>query len=250
MDLTRKLTVAAGGILLAAGLNAQVTGSSGTSNQGTSGAEGQTSSGQTTGRSTTPGVGHSQSTTSGAHQGHAGTDTSRSAADKTANMPTLKSFATKAAQGGMAEVELGRLATQKASNDRVKQFGQKMVDDHSKANNDLKQAASQESIELPADTDAKHKHAMQKLSGLSGAAFDKAYMAEMVKDHVEDVKEFEKASKAPGDSPVKTFAANTLPTLKDHLQMARDLNNEVKGSASKSGASDKQKPATGASKSY
>jgi putative membrane protein len=249
MDLTRKLTVAAGGILLAAGLNAQVTGSSGTSNQATS-AEGQTSSGQTTGRSTTPGVGKSQSTTSGAHSGHAGTDTSRSAADKTGNMPALKSFATKAAQGGMAEVELGRLASQKASNDRVKQFGQKMVDDHSKANNDLKQAASQESIELPADTDAKHKQAMQKLSGLSGAAFDKAYMAEMVKDHVHDVQEFEKASKAPGESPVKQFAASTLPTLKEHLQMARDLNNEVKGSASKSGASDKQKPATGASKSY
>jgi putative membrane protein len=177
-------------------------------------------------------------------------DTSRSAADKTANMPALKSFAMKAADGGMAEVELGKLASEKASNDRVKQFGQKMVDDHSKANNDLKQAASQEGIELPADTSAKHKQMVQKLSGLSGAAFDKAYMAAMVKDHVEDVKEFEKASKAPGDSPVKKFAANTLPTLKDHLQMAREIDNEVKGAASKSGSSEKQKPAAGASKSY
>jgi putative membrane protein len=220
MDLTRKLTVAAGGILLAAGLNAQA------------------STDQTGHRSTTPGMSHQT------------TDTSRSAADKAANMPALKSFAMKAADGGMAEVELGRLASQKASNDRVKQFGQKMVDDHSKANNDLKQAASQEGIELPADVSAKHKQKMEKLSALSGAAFDKAYMDEMVRDHVEDVKEFEKASKAPGDSPVKKFAASTLPTLKDHLQMARDLDNEVKGSASKSGASMKQKPAAGASKSY
>ena len=102
-------------------------------------------------------------------------------------MPALKSFAMKAADGGMAEVELGKLAAQKGSNDRVKQFGQKMVDDHSKANDDLKQAASQAGIELPADTSAKHKQLVQKLSGLSGAAFDKAYMDAMVKDHVEDV---------------------------------------------------------------
>jgi putative membrane protein len=181
--------------------------------------------------------------------GHHATDTPSSAAGKSTSH-ALRSFAMKAAEGGMAEVELGRLAAQKASNDRVKQFGQKMVDDHTKANNDLKQAASQEGIELPADTNAKHKATMHKLSGLSGAAFDKAYMDAMVKDHVADVKEFEKASKANGDSPVKSFAATTLPTLKDHLQMARDLDHEVKGSAAKSGSSEKQKPATGASKSY
>ena len=238
MRFTKQIPVLASGILLAAGLQAQVTGSSATSNQGTA-AEGQTSSGQTTGhRTTTPGMSHQT------------TDTSRSAADKATNNPALKSFAMKAADGGMAEVELGRLAAQKASNDRVKQFGQKMVDDHSKANNDLKQAASQEGIELPADTSAKHKATMQKLSGLSGAAFDKAYMDAMVKDHVEDVKEFEKASKAAGDSPVKKFAASTLPTLKDHLQMAREIDNEVKGSSAKGAATEKKKPAAGAAKSY
>jgi putative membrane protein len=178
------------------------------------------------------------------------TDTSRSAADKASNNPALKSFAMKAADGGMAEVELGRLATQKASNDKVKQFGQKMVDDHSKANDALKKAASQEGLDLPADTSEKHKKLVQKLSGLSGAAFDKAYMNEMVKDHVEDVKEFEKASKAPGDSPVKSFAASTLPTLKDHLQMARDIDNEVKGASTKGASSEKHKPVAGAAKSY
>jgi putative membrane protein len=219
MDLTRKITIAAGGLVLAAGLNAQATDGAGQSASGT-------------------------------HAGQAAIDTSRSAADKAANMPALKSFAMKAADGGMAEVELGRLASQKASNDRVKQFGQKMVDDHSKANDALKQAAKQEGIELPADTSAKQKSMMQKLSGLSGAAFDKAYMDAMVKDHVEDVKEFEKASKAPGDSAVKTFASSTLPTLKEHLQMAREIDNEVKGGASQSGATSKQKPATGAAQSY
>lgn len=238
MKLMKHLPVLASGVLLAAGLQAQVTGSSATSNQ-TSSAESQTSSGQTTGhRTTTPGMSHQS------------TDTSRSAADKSSNNPALKSFAMKAADGGMAEVELGRLATQKASNDKVKQFGQKMVDDHSKANDELKKAASQEGLNLPADTSEKHKKLVQKLSGLSGAAFDKAYMNQMVKDHVEDVKEFEKASKAPGDSPVKNFAASTLPTLKDHLQMARDIDNEVKGSSPKGAATEKQKPAAGAAKSY
>jgi putative membrane protein len=237
MKLTKQLPVLASGILLAAGLQAQVTGSSGTSSQSTGTGESQTSSGQTSGHKTA-----GSGTTS-----HS-TDT-RSGADKSANHPALKSFAMKAAEGGMAEVELGRLATQKASNDRVKQFGQKMVDDHTKANNDLKQAASQEGIELPADTNAKHKKVAEKLSGLSGAAFDKAYMDEMVKDHNQDVKEFQKASKASGNSPVKQFAANTLPTLKDHQQMAKELDHELKGSASKSGGS-REKPAAGASKSY
>jgi putative membrane protein len=153
----------------------------------------------------------------------------------------LGDFARKAAFGGMTEVELGRLAVQKASNEKVKQFGQKMVDDHSKANDALKAAAGQEGIELPADTSAKNKKLADKLSGLSGAEFDKAYMDAMVKYHVEDVKEFEKASSAPGDSPVKSFASTTLPTLKGHLEMAREIDSEVKGGAAKSGTA--QKPA-------
>ena len=230
MGFTMKLAATAGGVLIAAGLSAQMTGSSGASNP--SGAEATTSSGQTTGRSATPGP-----------------DTSRSAADNPANMPALKTFAMKAADGGMAEVELGRLAAQKGSNDRVKQFGQKMVDDHTKANDNLKQAAGQAGIELPADTSAKHKQLVQKLSGMSGAAFDKAYMDAMVKDHVEDVAEFEKASKAPGNSPIRTFAASTLPTLKEHLQMAREIDSEVKGAATRSGAGS-AKPPSGGTHSY
>jgi len=226
-----KLAAVAGGALIAAGMNAQMTGSSGASNP--SGAQAPPSSGQTTSRSATTGP-----------------DTSRSAADNPANMPALKTFAMKAADGGMAEVELGRLAAQKGTNDRVKQFGQKMVEDHTKANDDLKQAAGQAGIELPADTSAKHKQLVQKLSGLSGAAFDKAYMDAMVKDHVEDVAEFEKASKAPGNSPIRTFAASTLPTLKEHLQMAREIDGEVKGAAARSGAGSAKPASPGGTQSY
>jgi putative membrane protein len=140
----------------------------------------------------------------------------------------LSGFAKKAAVGGMAEVELGRLATEKASSARVKEFGQRMVDDHSKANDQLKQVASAEGIELPSEIDAKTKATIDKLSKLSGAEFDKAYMADMVKDHEHDVAEFAKAAKH-SDSPVGSFAEKTLPTLRDHLKMAQDVEKEVGG---------------------
>src|SRR5262249_23891291 len=133
-----------------------------------------------------------------------------------------QAFVQEAAVGGLAEVELGRLAVQKAKDDRVRQFGQKMIDDHSKANDQLKQAASQEGLTVPTAIDEKHKLTMNKLEKLSGAQFDSAYAKEMVKDHREDVKLFEKQASA-GSSSVQKFAAETLPTLKNHLQMAEAL---------------------------
>ena len=138
-----------------------------------------------------------------------------------------RAFAREAAVGGMAEVELGRLAAQKGANDGVKKFGQHMVDDHSKANDELKKAAGEEGIDLPADLDAKHKALRDRLSGLSGAAFDKAYMKEMVEDHVQDVAAFQKQARRRSSTPVNTFATKTLPTLRDHLKMARETQRAV-----------------------
>jgi putative membrane protein len=137
------------------------------------------------------------------------------------------SFAKEAALGGMSEVELGQLAVQKATDPRVRQYGQKMIDDHSRANEALKAAATQEGITLPASPDKKHEALREKLEKLSGSQFDEAYKKEMLRDHKEDVAAFEKEAKA-GTSPVQKFAAETLPTLKDHLQMIEELN----GSAS------------------
>ena len=139
-------------------------------------------------------------------------------------------FVTKAAQGGMAEVKLGELATKNASNQSVKQFGQRMVDDHSKANDQLKSIASKKSITLPSDVSAKQQADYDKLSKLNGAAFDRAYMMMMVKDHKEDVAEFEKASRMETDPDVKSFASSTLPTLQEHLKMAEDTDAQVKKS--------------------
>jgi putative membrane protein len=138
-----------------------------------------------------------------------------------------KKFAKEAAIGGLLEVELGKLATQKASSDAVKQFGQKMVDDHTKANDELKQAASQSNIELPTTLDKKHQQMVDKMSSLSGTAFDKAYAKDMVKDHEKDVKEFQRESQNGTDPNIKAFATKTLPVLQGHLESAKQINKQA-----------------------
>ncbi len=134
-----------------------------------------------------------------------------------------KKFVRDAAQGGMAEVELGKLATEKASSDDVKKFGQRMVDDHTKAGDQLKQVASSEGVQLPQGLSAKDKLTKERLSKLSGEQFDKAYMADMVKDHTQDVAEFQRESQSGKDPAVKDFASQTLPTLEDHLKQAKEI---------------------------
>ena len=97
-----------------------------------------------------------------------------------------------------------------------------MVDDHSKANDELKDLASKKNVTLPTDVDAKDKATMDRLSALNGAAFDKAYMRHMVSDHKKDISEFQKEASSGSDTDVKSWASKTLPTLQHHLQMAED----------------------------
>lgn len=137
-------------------------------------------------------------------------------------------FMNKAAIGGMAEVELGRLATTKAQNADVKQFAQQMMADHTRANTELKTLAGAKSVTLPTELDAKHKEGMDKLSKLSGAAFDKEYVRMMVEDHEKDVAEFQKQADSGTDADVKSFASKTLPTLKMHLEMIKGINGKMK----------------------
>lgn len=134
-----------------------------------------------------------------------------------------KNFVMKAAEGGLAEVQLGQLATQNAQSDEVKQFGQRMVDDHTKANDQLKQVAEQKGVTLPTDLSAKDKAEKGRLSKLKGEQFDRAYMQHMVMDHKKDVAEFKKESTSAKDSDVKNFASQTLPTLQDHLKQAQQV---------------------------
>ncbi len=137
-----------------------------------------------------------------------------------------------AAEGGMAEVALGQLAVEKAASSDVKKFGQRMVDDHSKANDELKQLAAQKSIELPQNLSARDKATKKTLEGLSGDQFDQAYMKDMVKDHKKDVGDFRRESKAAQDPDLKKFVSQTLPTLEDHLKQAESIAQPTTASAS------------------
>ena len=136
-------------------------------------------------------------------------------------------FAAKAAQGGTAEVEMGRLAAQRGADPAVKEFGQRMITDHTRANAELKTIAGRKNIQLPSELGSEQKSEMDKLSKLSGAEFDKEYMSAMVKDHEEDVKDFETQAKEGTDPDIKAFAAITLPTLQNHLRMSRDTAKNV-----------------------
>jgi len=183
---------------------------------------------------TSPSRGTSAQPDKPAQSGDAG-QRSKASGEQTANRlgSADNSWVTKVAQGGMLEVELGKLAESQASSDAVKQFGTRMVTDHSKANEELSQLASRKGITLSTSLDAKHQATKDKLSKLNGAAFDRAYMDAMVKDHREDVAEFKKESTTGQDADVKAFAAKTLPTLEEHLNMAEQTASSAKSAPKK-----------------
>jgi len=193
-----------------------------------------------------------QSSTSGSSK----SDQSSSSRDKTGSSMSGsgqlsaadRHFVMEAASGGMAEVELGKLATQKASNDEVKSFGQMMVDDHSKANDELKSLASSKGITVPSEPDAKDKATVSRLEKLSGEQFDRAYMQAMTKDHKKDLAEFKKESTSGKDQEIKDWAGKTVPTLEKHLQHAEQTASAVGASGAKgtvgSSSSSSQKKGT------
>lgn len=137
-------------------------------------------------------------------------------------------FAVEAASGGMMEVELGTLALTKASSAQVKQFAQMMVDDHTKANNELKDLAQRKNITLPATMADKHRRKYDNLNEKTGADFDKDYIDLMVDDHKEDVKKFEDEAEDGKDADLKTWASSKVATLKHHLEEAQRCQDVVK----------------------
>ena len=137
-------------------------------------------------------------------------------------------FAVMAASGGMMEVQLGELAQQKASSQRVKDFGAMMVRDHTKANDELKNLAGMKNITVPPAPGEDHMDQITNLSKKSGREFDREYMKMMVDDHQEDIDEFEKCSNNSKDADLKAFAAKTLPVLRTHLDSAKAINDALK----------------------
>jgi putative membrane protein len=136
-------------------------------------------------------------------------------------------FWSNAAAGGMAEVELGKLAAQKAQNPEVKRFAQMMVTDHTKANTELKTLATKKNVTLPTGLSSSHQSTLDKLNGLSGAEFDRAYVEAMVEDH-EDTVDLMEDNADNSDADVKAFAAKTLPVVKGHLDMIKGIQAKLK----------------------
>ena len=171
---------------------------------------------ETTGTAQSPSTSTASATTTGATGG-------------TVSMmaPADKEFVSKAGMAGMAEVQMGNLALQKASSADAKAFAQRMVTDHSKAAEELSQLATAKGVALPTELESEHKSALDHLSSLSGNAFDKAYMDHMVQDHEKAVADFQNASTTALDADLKGWAAKTLPTLQQHLQLAQTVKGKV-----------------------
>ncbi|WP_437732333.1 DUF4142 domain-containing protein [Sorangium sp. So ce1335] len=164
-----------------------------------------------------------------AAQGQDATGGQTTQAGKAALSKEDRKFVEEAALDGLLEVRLGQLAQQRAGSPDVKSFGQRMIDDHSAVNKKLAELAQRKGVLAPGELDQEHREEVDKLSKKTGAEFDRAYMSAMVDDHEDDIKAFEKASKEAKDADVKSFAAATLPKLREHLALARQVHGKVKG---------------------
>jgi putative membrane protein len=134
-----------------------------------------------------------------------------------------RKFMQDAAEGGLFEVQSGQLAANKASDDKVKQFANKLVEDHQSANNELVQMANTKGLELPAAPSRSQRREIEKLGKESGSKFDQDFAKAEIKDHEQDIKKFEKASGKVKDPDLKAWIDKTLPHLREHLAMAKDL---------------------------
>lgn len=132
-------------------------------------------------------------------------------------------FAVAVADDGMLEVQLGQLAATNASSQQVKEFGKMMVDDHSKANNELKALAQQKGITLPTSLSDKSKRKYDELVEKRGREFDEKYMDMMVKAHKEDIEKFKDEAEDGNDPDIKTWAAGKVPVLQRHLEHAQNI---------------------------
>lgn len=149
-------------------------------------------------------------------------------------------FAKAAAEGGLAEIRFGTLAEDKAANKSVKDLAERIVTDHTDADKKLQTAESKDGLTIPTNLDAKDLATYKRLSDLSGAAFDRAYARDMVRDHQADIAMFKREANDGKDASIKSFAAQTLPTLEDHLKLAREALESVSPKTGTKGTSTKK----------
>jgi putative membrane protein len=134
-----------------------------------------------------------------------------------------ETFAKVAARGGLAEINLGKLAMDRGSSEPVKAFGTRMAAEHTRAGDKLMEAAKEEQIGLPTDISARDQATYDRLSKLSGADFDRAYAQEMVKDHQQDLRDFQREANRGNDDVIRGFASETVPMIQQHLEQAKEM---------------------------
>jgi putative membrane protein len=134
-----------------------------------------------------------------------------------------EAFVRVAARGGLAEIKLGKLAMDQGSNEGVKAFGTRMVAEHTRAGDELKEAAKEENIGLPTDLSSKDQGTYERLSKLSGADFDQAYAQDMVKDHQQDLRDFQREANHGNNDVIRGFASETVPMIQQHLDQAKEM---------------------------
>lgn len=157
----------------------------------------------------------------------AGVSSAVMAAEAENTPPNLPTFVSKAAQAGMTEVEVGKLALEKSKDPAIRGFAQKMVDDHSKANSELARIAEAKGVKAPKKLDAEHQAMVRSMRDVPAADFDRQYSQHMNMDHTKAIALFESASNAE-DPQLAEFAQKTLPTLKVHKQLAEKLPGNMK----------------------
>ena len=136
-------------------------------------------------------------------------------------------FLKDACQGGIMEMKLGQLAQTNASSQQVKDFGQRMVNDHSRMNMSVRDLAGKQSVTLPSDISIKDKITYDLISKKTGADFDRAYMEDMIADHKADVAAFEREVESGTDPEAKAVAQKALPTIREHLRMAEEIGRQL-----------------------
>lgn len=145
-------------------------------------------------------------------------------------------FVTKASQSDMAEIATSTMAKSQATDKGVREFAAKMIEDHTKTSMELKALAEKKGYKVATTLDEKHRAEAAKLKKLEGAAFDRAYIAGQVKDHVEAVALFKKQSEGGGDADLKAWAKKTLPDLEHHLEMAKKMQGKTGSGTDKTGS--------------
>ncbi len=169
-------------------------------------------------------LGFAQTDSSSANNQSSSSSSAQSSNSSNAKMnSTDQNFVTQAAQDGMGEVAIAKLAEQKATDPQVKNLAKKLLDDHNKADDQLKDIASKQNITLPSDMSQQDKDRVDRMSKLSGKQFDDAFLKEQVKDHQKDIRAFQNEANNGQDPQLKQWAQNNLSVLRDHLKMTQNL---------------------------